>query len=293
MRSEPGPGNGPGPGNIESQATGEAFPYEVSDELISVGDVGLVYGTKRRQSVALERVSFNVFPGEFVCLLGPSGCGKSTILNVLAGFIRPTSGIAKLKGSPITGVDRHRGVVFQKPALFEWFSVARNVAFGLKVMKRPKDEIERQVSYYLKSVGLEGFANHKVFELSGGMRQRVAIARSLITNPEILLMDEPFGALDALTREQAQNLVRDIWWRTGKTIFFITHDVDEALKLATRILVMSPRPGTIIHDENSGFSRALLEQADDRALFSDAFYQARHRILSLVTGRNDGHSPRS
>jgi taurine transport system ATP-binding protein len=263
-----------------------SVPYEVTDELIFVEDVGLVYGSRRRQSVAVERVSFNIFPGEFVCLMGPSGCGKSTILNILAGFIRPTSGRVMLKGRPIVGVDRNRGVVFQKPALFEWFSVAKNIAFGPKVLKMPKDEIVRQVDYYLKNVGLVDFADHKVFELSGGMRQRVAIARSLITNPEILLMDEPFGALDALTREQMQNLVRDIWWRTGKTIFFITHDVDEALKLATRILVMSPRPGTIIHDEPTGFSRGLLEQSDDRVWFSDDFYRARHRILAMVTGRD-------
>jgi taurine transport system ATP-binding protein len=260
-------------------------PYEVSDELISVENVSLIYGSKRRPMAALTNVSFNVFPGEFVCLMGPSGCGKSTILNVLAGFIKPTSGQVKLNGLPIAGVDRHRGVVFQKPALFEWFSVFKNVAFGPKVMKTPKEDIERQVAYYLKSVGLEDFADHKVFELSGGMRQRVAIARSLITNPEILLMDEPFGALDALTREQMQQLVRDIWWRTGKTIFFITHDVDEALKLATRILVMSPRPGSIISDEPSSFARDLLEGADERVWFSEEFYKARRKILGLVTGR--------
>jgi taurine transport system ATP-binding protein len=276
-----------GPEPLESPQTSadSAVPYEVSDELISVEEVGLVYGTKGRQSVALDKVSFNIFPSEFVCLMGPSGCGKSTILNILAGFIRPTTGQVKLKGQPIVGVDRHRGVVFQKPALFEWFSVSKNIAFGLKVLKKPKEEIEGQVNFYLKNVGLEDFADHKVFELSGGMRQRVAIARSLITNPEILLMDEPFGALDALTREQMQNLVRDIWWRTGKTIFFITHDVDEALKLATRILVMSSRPGTIILDEPAGFSRSLLEQSDDRVWFSDDFYRARRRIISLVTGR--------
>jgi taurine transport system ATP-binding protein len=264
---------------------GPPAPYEVSDELISVESVSLAYGPRRRPSVALENVSFNVFPGEFVCLMGPSGCGKSSILNVLAGFIRPTGGVAKLRGRPIVGVDRHRGVVFQKPALFEWFSVARNVAFGPRCLKTPKAETDALVARYLKSVGLEGFADHKVYELSGGMKQRVAIARSLITNPEILLMDEPFGALDALTRERAQDLVREIWWRTGKTIFFITHDVDEALKLATRVLVMSERPGTVIHDEPAGFSRARLEGADDRVWFSGDFHAARHRLLALVTGR--------
>jgi taurine transport system ATP-binding protein len=261
------------------------IPYEVTDELISAEEVGLVYGTKRRPQPALERVSFNIFPGEFVCLMGPSGCGKSTILNVLAGFIKPTSGQVKLSGRIIDGVDRNRGVVFQKPALFEWLSVAKNIAFGPKMLKTPKEETERKLEYFLENVGLSDFANHKVFELSGGMRQRVAIARSLITNPDILLMDEPFGALDALTREQMQNLVRAIWWQSGKTIFFITHDVDEALKLATRILVMSPRPGTIIDDRPSGFSRASLEGADDRVWYSEEFYQARQAILSLITGR--------
>jgi taurine transport system ATP-binding protein len=262
-----------------------AVPYEVSDELIAVESVSVVFGARRRPSTAVANVSFNVFPGEFVCLMGPSGCGKSTMLNVLAGFIRPTSGRVKLKGREIVGVDRHRGVVFQKPALFEWLSVRKNIAFGPKVLKRPKAEIATLVDRYLDSVGLTGFADHKVFELSGGMRQRVAIARSLITDPEILLMDEPFGALDALTREQMQNLVRDIWWRTGKTIFFITHDVDEALKLGTRILVMSPHPGAVVRDEQTFFSRGLLERGDDRIWFSDQFYQTRREILALITGR--------
>jgi taurine transport system ATP-binding protein len=258
-----------------------------------VAGLSLVFGTKRRPLPALENVNFNIFPGEFICLMGPSGCGKSTVLNVLAGFIKPTSGQVKLRGEQIKGVDHHRGVVFQKPALFEWFSVYKNIAFGPKVLKRHKDEIKRLVSHYLQSVDLTQFADHKVFELSGGMRQRVAIARSLITNPEILLMDEPFGALDALTREQMQNLVREIWWKTGKTIFFITHDVDEALKLGTRILVMSPHPGTIIEDFQTGFSRDLLERGDDRIWFSDDFYQSRRRILKLITSRSQPAPPQT
>ncbi|MDR1656719.1 MAG: ABC transporter ATP-binding protein [Deltaproteobacteria bacterium] len=265
--------------------TRREVPYEVTDELISVEEVSVVFGAKDKAFGAVKNVNLAIFAGEFVCLMGPSGCGKSTVLNVLAGFNHPSSGRVTLRGQPISGIDRHRGVVFQKPALFEWFSVAKNIAFGLKVMKRPKAEIKDKVAQYLQSVGLTGFADHKVYELSGGMRQRVAIARSLITEPEILLMDEPFGALDALTREQMQNLVRDIWWRTGKTIFFITHDVDEALKLGTRILVMSPRPGTIIDNIESGFSRSLLERADDRVWFSEDFYRARRHLLSMVTGK--------
>jgi taurine transport system ATP-binding protein len=258
----------------------------VTDELISCEGLSLSFGKGKSSSPAIADVSFSVFPGEFVCVMGPSGCGKSTVLNVLAGFIPPTRGRVLLNRERIGGADRHRGVVFQKPPLFEWFSVRKNIAFGPRMRGLPKGEIARLTDLYLARVGLEESADRMVYELSGGMRQRVAIARSLINDPEILLMDEPFGALDALTREQMQDLVRRIWWNTRKTIFFITHDVDEALKLATRVLVMSKSPGTIVKDLPAGFSRAYAEGADDRIWFSEDFYRARREILDLITGRS-------
>jgi taurine transport system ATP-binding protein len=188
----------------------------------------------------------------------------------------------------IRGVDSNRGVVFQKPPLFEWFSVRKNVSFGPRMRGLPRAEVERLTSLFLERVGLSGAAGRMVYELSGGMRQRVAIARSLVNDPEILLMDEPFGALDALTREQMQDLVRRIWWNSRKTIFFITHDVDEALKLGTRVLVMSRSPGRIDRDIPVGFSRSFVEDSNDRIWFSDGFYRIRREILDLITGRDTG-----
>jgi taurine transport system ATP-binding protein len=263
-------------------------PYEVSDELISVEKVSLSFGRGKTLVPALLDVNFSIFPGEFVCVMGPSGCGKSTLLNILAGFISPTEGRVLLNHEEIHGIDWHRGVVFQKPPLFEWYSVKKNIAFGPRMRKLPKAEIDQKVRLYLDKVGLSDYADSMVYELSGGMRQRVAIARSLINNPEILLMDEPFGALDALTREQMQDLVRRIWWNTRKTIFFITHDVDEALKLATRIIVMSRSPGTVKKDVSVNFSRALIEDQDDRIWFSETFYESRKAILSEITGKGEG-----
>ncbi|MDR2352231.1 MAG: ABC transporter ATP-binding protein [Deltaproteobacteria bacterium] len=271
--------------NIKSSENGFQPPFEVTDDLISAEKVTLYYG--KDQNPAIVNVNFSIFPGEFVCVMGPSGCGKSTVLNILAGFQAPSSGRVLLNRQEIHGVDWHRGVVFQKPPLFEWYSVRKNIAFGPKMRKVPKPEIERSVNLYLERVGLTEWADKKVYELSGGMRQRVAIARSLINDPQILLMDEPFGALDALTREQMQDLVRQIWWNTRKTIFFITHDVDEALKLGTRVLLMSKAPGTMERDINVGFSRAFIEDSDDRIWFSEEFYRLRRNILDSITGRKE------
>lgn len=196
-----------------------AESYAEGEELISIEAVDLDYSGKTGSIKALENINFNIFPGEFICVLGPSGCGKSTLLKILAGFIQPTAGSVKLDGQEIKGTDWHRGVVFQNPPLYEWFSVRDNVAFGPKMRGVPKAEYRKLTDEYLAKVGLSDFADKKIYELSGGMKQRVSIARSLINNPEILLMDEPFGALDALTRENVQDLTRKIWWDTGKTIF--------------------------------------------------------------------------
>lgn len=189
-------------------------------ELINIEGVDLDYSGKSGRIKALKNISFNIFPGEFVCVLGPSGCGKSTLLKILAGFIQPTAGIVKLDGNEIKGTDWHRGVVFQNPPLYEWFSVRNNVAFGPKMRGVPKAEYRKLTDEYLEKVGLSEFADKKIYELSGGMKQRVSIARALINDPEILLMDEPFGALDALTREKVQDLTRRIWWDTKKHILY-------------------------------------------------------------------------
>jgi NitT/TauT family transport system ATP-binding protein len=180
-----------------------------------------------------------------VCLLGPSGCGKSTLLNIVAGFVRPTEGRVSLDGAEVKGPGRDRGVVFQEHALFPWFRVGQNVEFGLKMAGVPRRERAVIADRYLDLVGLHPFRQAFPKELSGGMKQRVAIARALANDPKILLMDEPFGALDAQTRRLMQDELTKIWAATGKTILFVTHAIEESLLLADRVAVMSPRPGRI------------------------------------------------
>lgn len=261
-------------------------PKIEGEELISIENVDLAYSGKTGDIKALENINFNIFPGEFICVLGPSGCGKSTLLKILAGFIKPTSGEVKLDGEVIQGTDWHRGVVFQNPPLYEWFSVRDNVAFGPKMRGIPKAEYKKLTDEYLAKVGLTDFADKKIYELSGGMKQRVSIARALINNPEILLMDEPFGALDALTRENVQDLTRKIWWETGKTIFFITHDVEEALLLASRVIVLSKHPGRVIEDIPVRFSRQIIEEGTADIKFTEEFYKYRERLLKLINSQS-------
>ncbi len=257
-------------------------PVVEGEELISIHGVDLSYSSKSGPIKALENINFNIYRGEFICVLGPSGCGKSTLLKILAGFIKPTSGIVKLSGKEITGIDRNRGVVFQHPPLYSWFSVRDNVAFGPWMRNIPKATYRQQTDEYLKKVHLAEFADKKIYELSGGMKQRVSIARALINDPEILLMDEPFSALDALTREDMQNMTRDIWQDTGKTIFFITHDVEEALLLASRIIVLSKHPGRIIDDIPVDFSLQVTESGGSEVKFTPEFYKYREKLLRLV-----------
>jgi NitT/TauT family transport system ATP-binding protein len=199
----------------------------------------------REPVVALDRFDLAVDEGEFVCLLGPSGCGKSTLLNIVAGFIRPTEGRVTLDGVEVVRPGRDRGVVLQDHALVPWFRVGQNVEFGQKIAGMPRDDRERIADRYLDMVGLRAFRAAFPKELSGGMKQRVAIARALAGDPKILLMDEPFGSLDAQTRRLMQDVVTKIWAATGKTILFVTHAIEESLLLADRVVVMSPRPGRI------------------------------------------------
>lgn len=260
-------------------------PHAEGEELISIDGVDLDYTGKTGPIKALENIHFNIYPGEFICVLGPSGCGKSTLLKIIAGFIKPTSGTIRLDGEEIQGTDWHRGVVFQNPPLYEWFSVRSNVAFGPKMRGVPKTEYEPLVDEYLAKVGLTEFADKKIYELSGGMKQRVSIARALINDPEILLMDEPFGALDALTRESVQDLTRKIWWETSKTIFFITHDVEEALLLGSRIIVLSRHPGRVIDDIPVNFSRRIIEEEATDVKFTPEFYGYREKLLKLINAQ--------
>lgn len=277
------------------------IPYETTNELVSVENihvqdgqeqiaihgVDLNYEGKSGPVQALQNITFNIFRGEFVCVLGPSGCGKSTLLKIIAGFISPTAGSIRLDGEEIKGTDWHRGVVFQNPPLYDWFSVRENVAFGPKMRGLPKKEYTKLADEYLDKVGLSEFADKKIYELSGGMKQRVSIARALVNNPEILLMDEPFGALDALTRETVQDLTRKIWWESGKTIFFITHDVEEALLLGSRVVVLSKHPGRVVADIPLSFSRQIAEGADTDIKFTQEFYTYREKLLRLINRQGE------
>jgi NitT/TauT family transport system ATP-binding protein len=203
------------------------------------------FGSGANSVLALEPISLDIRQNAFVCLVGPSGCGKSTLLNILAGFEVATSGQVLMDGKPVVGPDAARGVVFQQGALFTWMTVHDNVAFGPLAVGKSKTEASDIANFYLAMVGLSAFSKRYPYELSGGMQQRVGIARALANDPEILLMDEPFAALDAQTRELLQEEIKKIWQSTRKTVLWITHSIEEALFLATDIVVMSARPGRI------------------------------------------------
>ena len=255
--------------------------------VLSLKEVSMVFpaATGGESITALEHINLDFEPEEFVIALGASGCGKTTLLNVMAGFLQPTSGLILLHGSPITGPGRDRGVVFQKHALFPWLNVMENTAFGLKLQGVGAKERNAIAEENLNLVGLSDFRGHPIYQLSGGMQQRVGLARALTTDPEILLMDEPLGALDAFTRENMQELVLQVWNRTKKVVFFITHSVEEALFMATRLIVMSPRPGRITHEYRLDFCQRYFDQGDARKIKSDPdFIKVREEILSIIYG---------
>ena len=218
------------------------------EDLLTVRGVTKRFAVGDGEVEALAPVDLAIASGEFVCMIGASGCGKSTLLRIIAGFEEPTTGSVAIDGRPVTGPGSDRGMVFQDYALFPWMTVRQNISFGPRQRHLASLEIDRTTDEFVKMVGLERFADRFPNQLSGGMKQRVAIARVLANNANILLMDEPFGALDALTREQLQNELLQIWKRTGVTTIFVTHSVEEAVLLADRVLVMSAGPGRIDSD---------------------------------------------
>jgi sulfonate transport system ATP-binding protein len=249
---------------------------------IAIDNVALELGRDGERFTVLQNVSLKAAAGEFVCLLGPSGCGKSTLLGAVAGHLAASAGSIRVDGVEVSGPHSERGLVFQHHTLFPWQKIIDNVAFGLKMKGIKRSERRQQAHELLKLVGLAGFENRYPWQLSGGMQQRVEIARVLINNPRVLLMDEPFGALDAITRLHMQKLLLDIWTRIRTTVFFVTHDIDEALFMADRILVMSPRPGRIIEDLTVDFARPRRAEL----ITSPRFAELKRHCLGLLNSED-------
>ncbi len=275
---------------------------------LSIQDVSMVFTVPGGDPVrALDHVSLDLEPGELMSVLGPSGCGKTTLLNIIAGFLSPTDGRVVLQdpghreedsvvtgpgadrgvisddsASVVTGPGAERGMVFQQGALFEWLTVEKNIGFGPKMAGERPGDIKVKVDHLLETVGLQDFAKKPVYQLSGGMQQRVALARCLANDPEVILMDEPLGALDALTREKMQGLVLRLWEETRKTIILITHSVEEALFLGERLIVMAPRPGRIERQYRLPFAKRGLNESPREIKASPDFIEKREEILSMI-----------
>ncbi len=251
-----------------------------SQDAIVLRDVQMVFADRRtgKETVALSDIDLTVREGEFACLLGPSGCGKSTALGLIAGFFPPTAGAVLVNGRPVIGPGPDRGVVFQEATLFPWLTTWKNVIFGPRMRGLDKAMYEEEARRQIAQVGLAGFEQHLPLELSGGMQQRVGIARVLVNNPNVLLMDEPFGALDAQTRLIMQELLLRLWERERKTVLFITHDIEEAILLADQIYVMTARPGRI----KRVIANPLPRPRDYEIIASESFAELKREVLGLI-----------
>ena len=247
---------------------------------VTLAAVGHTFDSARGTVRALDQVDLAIEPGEFVSLAGPSGCGKTTLLQILAGFLDPSEGEVRLGDEPVVGPDPSRGVVFQQANLFPWSSVRSNVEFGPRMAGASRASRRATSDRLLALVGLSEFADHRPYELSGGMQQRGQVGRVLATDPDVLLLVEPFGALDALTRLRLQGELRRLWLETGKTVLFITHSVDEAAFLGSRVLVMSPRPGRIVFDEPTPYGQTA--ELPDEPRSTTEFIAFRDRVAHTI-----------
>jgi ABC-type nitrate/sulfonate/bicarbonate transport system ATPase subunit len=248
------------------------LPFTVKSKL-SVDRVSMVFERDGKRTEVLNNINLEVGDGEFVCLLGPSGCGKTTLLNAMAGFLSPTSGEITVDGEPVRKPDPRRVFVFQERGVFPWLTVEGNIGFGLS--KLTKAEREQRIAHYVKMVGLQGFEKTYPQELSGGMKQRLEVARALAVNPDMLLLDEPFGALDSITRLVMRGELLRIWEAERKTIIFVTHDIDEAVQLADRVVVMSARPASIRQIVN-------IDIAHPRDISSPRYLELRDGIFQQI-----------
>ena len=253
------------------------------DTLISLQSIDLVYdGDGGDPFTALHNLNLNLNDGDFVCAIGPSGCGKTSLLRVLAGYEVPSQGTVTVDGRPHYKPNAEVGVVFQQPNLFPWLTIEKNVGFGPNMKGMDALKRKQRVSYFLEMVSLLGAAKKLPHQLSGGMKQRAAIARALAADPKVILMDEPFGALDAFTRESMQLSLYDIWRKTNKSIFFITHDVEEALLLSTRIILMYANPGRIVEDIPNEFSARLQNTSPAEIRVSKDFIEMREYLVRRI-----------
>ena len=269
--------------------TGNPLTAHVASSKIVADNIDKVYTDGKKSVKAIENVSIDIQDNDFVCIVGPSGCGKSTLLRMLAGLDFPTSGEIIVNDRKVTGPGPDRGMVFQTYTLFPWMNVEKNIGFGLRIKKMPRAEQQVIVDKYLKIIGLTKFAKAYPKELSGGMKQRVAIARALANQPEVLLMDEPFGALDPHTKSMMQLLLREIWEKEHPTVVFITHDIDEAVFLANKIYVMSARPGRVIKEVSVYLPHKRSLELKDSA----EFIQIRRKINDILycADSNEEESP--
>ena len=261
-----------------ASAAKPAGRHSVDTGLVEIDRVTVVFGKGQKAHTAVEETSIRIEPGEFVCVLGPSGCGKSTLLNSVAGYVTPNSGEVRVDGELVTKPGPDRGMVFQQYSLFPWKTVKENVAFGPKMAGQGGAAAELVANTFLEMVGLSRFAGRYPAELSGGMQQRVGIARALANYPRVLLMDEPFGALDAQTRQMMQESLLSIWHEFGTTVLFITHDIDEAIFLADRVLIMSASPGRIIAD----FAVDLPRPRVPEVIAEPAFAELKRQCIAQV-----------
>lgn len=269
--------------NYIEHSAGSPLEAKVASSKITADHIDKVYHTKKSSTKAIEDVSLDIQDNDFVCIVGPSGCGKSTLLRMFAGLDFPTAGKIIVNDREVTGPGPDRGMVFQTYTLFPWMSVEDNIKFGLKRRKVPKEEQQRIADKYLDIINLKKFAKAYPKELSGGMKQRVAIARALANQPEVLLMDEPFGALDPHTKSMMQLLMREIWETEHPTVIFITHDIDEAVFLANKIYVMSARPGKILKQVNVYLPHKRNLDLKD----TPEFLRLRKNINNLLYSTND------
>lgn len=250
--------------------------------LIEINNINVDYDMKHKSIDVLRNVSFDINKNDFICILGPSGSGKSTLLKTIAGFIKPNKGEILMNGKEILGPDKTRGVVFQEPNLYPWFDVKKNVTIGAKFSNKSREEIDNICNKFLQQVSLSEHKNSKVFELSGGQRQRVAIARTLANEPEVILMDEPFSALDSFTRENMRKMIREIWHNNKATILFITHDIDEALLLGTKIYVLKSGASSIVANYDINYTYQLLNNPKEHVYEQKEYIDIKEEILWLL-----------